>query len=113
MQLPLQITFRDVAPSPSLDERMRTRAAKLERLHDRITSCRVTLEAPHRRQRHGLRYHVRINLGVPGADIVVGHESADEVLYEDAYAAIDAAFDDAQRRLTSFVERQRKDAIGR
>ena len=53
MQIPLQITFRDMDPSPAIDERIRQQAVKLEQFHERISGCRVVVEASHRRHRKG------------------------------------------------------------
>ena len=103
MALPLQVTFRDVRHSDSLEARVRARADKLESFHRQITSCRVALEAPHRQKRHGLRYRVRIDLTVPGAKLVIGRHE-----FSDAYAAVDDAFHDAQRVLTQHASRHRE-----
>lgn len=51
MQLPLEITFHNVDPSPSMEAEIRRRAGKLERFAADIVSCRVTIEAPHKHQR--------------------------------------------------------------
>jgi sigma 54 modulation/S30EA-like ribosomal protein len=48
MTLPLQITFRHMNPSPALEARIRRKAAELEQISDRITSCRVVVESRHR-----------------------------------------------------------------
>ena len=48
MQVPIQISFRNMDPSPSVEAVVREKAAKLERFFDRIVSCHVTIEAPHR-----------------------------------------------------------------
>ena len=71
MQIPLQITFRDMAPSAAIDARIRERVADLERFYDGITRCHVVVHAPHRRQHQGTLFHVRIDLTVPGAELVV------------------------------------------
>jgi ribosomal subunit interface protein len=99
MQQPLQISFHDVDPSPALEARVRELAAHLERFQDRITSCHVHIEAPHRRHHQGQLYDVRIQLRVPGKDIVVNHEGSNNHAYEDVYVALRDAFDAAARRL--------------
>jgi ribosomal subunit interface protein len=107
MQTPLQITFRDIEHSDPVEQYVRHRAAKLDVLDHRVTSCRVAVEIPHRHARHGQHFRVRIDITVPGGEIVVGHAPGDKRVYEDLYAAIDAAFDDAKRRLHDFVLRRR------
>lgn len=94
MDIPLQVTFRDLAPSLALDEKIRERAARLQSLSDRITRFRVTLERRHRHQRRGREYNVRIDVHVPGRQIVVTHEHD-----EDVYVALRDAFEAAERQL--------------
>src|SRR5262245_59566699 len=74
MRLPVQITWRDMAPSPAVGEKIREEAAKLEEFYDRITSCRVMIEILYRYKNGGYRFHIRIDLTVPGSEIVVNHE---------------------------------------
>jgi len=109
MVLPIQITFRDLPRTDAIDQYVRTRASKLEGLSERITSCHVALEVPHRHARHGRHYRVRIDLHVPGGEVVVGGNHDDDGSAGDLYAAIDHAFDLAGRRLQDFVRRQRGD----
>ena len=71
MEIPLKITFRDMAPSPAIEANIREKAAKLDSLYDRIMSCRVIVEAPHRHHHKGKTYEVRIDLTVPGGELVI------------------------------------------
>src|SRR5271165_4254581 len=104
MRLPLQITFHGVEHSDALEQYVRARAAKLDTFDPRIMGCRIALEVPHRHSRHGEHFRVRIDITVPGGELVVERVPAGDHNYEDAYAAIDAAFDDAGRRLQDFVQ---------
>jgi ribosome-associated translation inhibitor RaiA len=106
-------------PSPAVAERVQTEADKLNKYFDRITSCRVMIEAPHRHHRRGEAFHVRIELGVPGKELVTTHEpgvhhSADEsgglqkrhepeALHKDVYVAIRDAFTAMRRQLQDYV----------
>ncbi len=94
MDIPLQVTFRDLPPSLALDEKIREKAARLHALSDRITRFRITLERRHRHPRQGREYNVRIDLHVPGREIVVTHEHD-----EDVYVALRDAFEAAERQL--------------
>jgi ribosomal subunit interface protein len=107
MQSPVQVTFRDIPSSPALSAHVEKRAAKLDTFFDRITHCHVVVEAPHRHHKHGKRYHVRIDLHVPGKELVVS-KNPDEAK-EDAYAAIDDAFTDAERALEEFARLHQPD----
>lgn len=109
MQTPLQITFRGVPSTEPIESYVRRRADKLERFFDRITGCHVMIETPHRHKRHGHHHRVRIDLIVPGDELVVARDPAERKVNEDLYASIDAAFDDAQRLLEDHVRTQRGD----
>ena len=89
----------------------------------RFIGCRVLLEVPHRHRRAGRPLHVRIELSVPGQDVIVNHEPTlnatvrpahrknDELdgRHEDASVTIHGAFAVARRRLEDVARRQRGD----
>ncbi|ADE15335.1 ribosomal subunit interface protein [Nitrosococcus halophilus Nc 4] len=107
MQLPIQISFRHMEPSIAVEDRIREKAAKLEQFYDRIMGCRVVVEAPHRHRHQGKLYHVRIDLTVPGGELVVSREHHGKKAHEDVYVALRDAFNAAQRQLESYSQRQR------
>ena len=74
MDKPVQITFRNMQTSPSLEDHVRTRVAWLERFHPDLISCHVLLEVPHRHHAHGQHVHVRIEMSLPGESAVVNHD---------------------------------------
>ena len=94
MDIPLQVTFRGLAHSPALAQRIRERATKLHTMHPRIMTCRVTVEGRHRHHRHGRPFSVRIDVAVPDHDGVVGDEES-----EDPQVALREAFEAAHRQL--------------
>ena len=105
MQIPLQITFRNIDPSAAIEDSVREHAAKLEEFHTSVTGCRVIVETKHRRHRKGKVYHVRIELTVPGAEIAISRDPERDHAHEDVYVAIRDAFDAARRRLQDHVRR--------
>ncbi|MFI5398027.1 MAG: HPF/RaiA family ribosome-associated protein [Candidatus Binatia bacterium] len=109
MQMPLQISFRDMEPSAAVEAKIRERAARLDRYYDRLMGCRVVVEAPHRRHHQGKLFHVRVDLTVPQGELVVSREPVERHSHEDVYVAIRDAFDAAQRRLAEYARRQRGD----
>jgi ribosomal subunit interface protein len=108
MTLPPQITFHGVTQSDAIADYIAKRAEKLDTFYDRIQSCRVAVEAPHKHKHEGRPYRIRVDLAVPGSEIAVSRDSS-AVANEDVYAAIDAAFDDAQRRLQDYARLRRGD----
>ncbi len=107
MQAPVQVTFRGIPPSEAIEARIHEEAAKLERIHDNITACRVVVEAPHQNHNKGNLYHTAIYLTVPGGDIEVTKDRQDDHSHEDAYVSIRDAFRDAARQLDSHLQKRR------
>ena len=69
----------------------------------------VVVEAPHRHSHKGKMYHVRIDLSLPGREIVVGREPEQNHAHEDVYVAIRDAFNAAVRRLEDQTRKMRGD----
>jgi ribosomal subunit interface protein len=108
MQLTPQITFRGISSSEAIDNRLRKQIEKLEKYYDRIMGCRVMVETSHRRH-HGNLYHIRIDLTVPGGELVVNRTPPEHQEHEDIYTAIRDAFGTAERELKEYAQRQRGD----
>lgn len=100
-----QIAFHGLDPSPAMETQARRHAAGLAQLSDRIVACKVALEAAHRSQRPGAVYRVRIELIVPGGEIVVSHEPTTDHAHEDMRLAIRDAFEAARRQLRDRMRR--------
>lgn len=131
MEIPLRVTFRNMPPSKAIEANVRERAAKLGSLYDRLMGCRVTVEAPHRHHYKGKAYQVRIDLTVPGGELVINrapkrldvaksrpsdlsdkdlaesHEPGKHGAHEDIYVAIRDAFNAAGRRLQDYARKRR------
>jgi cold shock CspA family protein/ribosome-associated translation inhibitor RaiA len=106
MILPLQITFHDVDKSEALEAKIREDAAKLDQFHESIMSCRVVIEAPHRRHHTGTLYHLRIDVSVPGKELVVDREPGDRNAHEDPYVMVRDAFLAMERKLKDYDRRR-------
>jgi ribosomal subunit interface protein len=108
MQVPLKISFHNMAGSESIEARVRERVARLERLSDEIVSCRVSIEAPHK-QPHRSTVGITIDIGVPGKEIVVKREQRHHESRDDAYQVIGVAFDVAERQLEHHRDLMRRE----
>ena len=104
MQTPLQITIRDIEHSEALETHIRGKVEKLEEFFKSIISCRVVVEMPHKHHHQGKQFNVRIDIGVPGSEIVVNRDHA-----EDIYVALRDAFDAAKRQLEDYARKIRGD----
>ncbi|MGJ0535126.1 MAG: HPF/RaiA family ribosome-associated protein, partial [Methylocystis sp.] len=104
MQIPLQITVRDMPHSHALETYIREKVQKLDAFFGRLVSCRVVVEVPHRHRQQGNQFNVRIDMGVPGNELVVTRDH-----HEDPYVALRDAFDAAKRQLENYVRRMRRE----
>jgi len=126
MILPLQITFRNMASSEVVKGWIQEEANKLDEFHGKITGCRVVVELPNRRRKAGNLYHVRVDLTVPGGEMVVKRQPNLRALpsrvplkptkrlevkapHKDLRQAINDAFGAVQRRLQDFSRRRRRE----
>lgn len=131
MHFSLQITYRNMTPSETIEKWIRAEADKLDRFYSRVVGCRVAIEMPHRHHRKGSQYHIRIDLKVPGEEIVVkrgpslshrvrqlGETDLKKHLevktpHKNLRLAINDAFKAAGRRLQDHARRQRGDIKNR
>ncbi len=113
MQLPLQISFRNMEPTPGLEATIRDRAARLDTFASHIMSCRVVVEPAGRHHLHGNQFEVRIDITLPGDEIVATREPAEHAEYKDVAISIRDAFNSAARQLEDYVRRQRGDVKSR
>ena len=100
MEIPLQITLRDMRRSDALDKRIRTDADRLERQHPWITSCRVVVESD-RRHRASREFSVHVEVRVPGQEAKVSTQRRDADVYvavRDAFEAVHRQFGSSRRR---------------
>lgn len=125
MIIPLQISFRNMKPSDAVEARIREEVSKLETFYQGIIHCRVVVELPHKHHLKGDLYHVRIDLTVPGAKLVIKKEpslhaslrqgdaekqaKSHEVhaAHKDAFVVIRDAFKEGRRQLQDYARRMR------
>ena len=109
MQVPLEITFRGMDRSEAVEAEIRRHVDSLEHFCDRITSCHVTIELPHRHKRQGKIFEVKILVMVPRRELVVSHRPGRDETHTDAYIAIRHAFKAMRRELEDYVREIRGD----
>lgn len=99
MRIPLQIAFHGVDHSDAVETSIRSAVDKLEKINNHITACRVAVESRnHKSETHRPALRVRIDVTVPGSELVVTEEP--EVgQRHDIQTAIRRGFASMERRL--------------
>jgi len=105
MQIPLQITFRNLDRSPALEGEVREHAERLDKFYDRIMSCRVVIEERHKHHRRGNQFHISVDVTVPGSELVASREPDEHHAYTDVHVAIRDAFDTMRRQLEDYARK--------
>jgi len=83
-----ELKKKDVTLTPALEDAIHARAARLGKYCSRIERCTVRVEGSGRHHRQG-NYQVRIDVTLPGAEIIV-HKHADANLEQALKAAFQA-----------------------
>jgi len=112
-------------PSEAVESRVREEVAKLETFYQGIMRCRVVIALPHKHRRKGDLYHVRVDLKVPGAELVAKREPSlhatlrqvdsekksksneAQPAHKDIFVVIRDAFKEARRQLQDYARRTR------
>ncbi len=105
MDSPLEITFHNMRSSDALEEDIRKRVAKLEKLYGRMVSCRVSIEARTKQHRTGNLYEVHVEMHLPRAHLVVSrepHHVREKHARPDVRDSIHDAFKAAEAQLRAF-----------
>jgi len=110
MQIPLEIAFHNIDKSEWAENAIREHVARLERIYDRLTTCRVRVEQRADNAAHSIPPVVRVELSIPGAkDIVVAHEPDHlqrKFQAPDLQNAINETFRIAERRLAALKDQR-------
>jgi len=109
MNLPIQITFRHMDPSPALEERIRKLMGRLKKFSAHIVHCHVVVEEPHQHSRQGSLFEFRIGITVPEEMIVVTRTHDLNHAHENAYVSLRDAFRAVRRKLEDYERKHRRE----
>lgn len=98
-ELPVQVVFRDMAPSSVVQSRAVEYGQRLLRFHPRLMNCRIVIAAPEGRHHRKRFYDVRIHLTLPRGSLEVGRGSQRDERHTNIYAALRDGFAAAARQL--------------
>lgn len=105
MQTQPQVSFDDLPVDEAVRDAALDHINQLERVYDRITGCRIVIAQPHRHHREGRLFSVRVDLVVPGGELVVNRDHHRDHTHEDVFVALRDSFLAARRRLEDHVRR--------
>jgi ribosome-associated translation inhibitor RaiA len=107
MNAPVEVHFHGIQKSDTVEQRVRDKVAKLEKLSGRMTSCRVVLEATQRSALKPKVYCIKIEIGVPRQrPIVIRHERVGSHASEELMLALREAFEVASRKLDGLASKR-------
>lgn len=109
MQLPLQITFRQMDRSPALEARIRELTARLDKYSGQIMRCHVIVQPVAQHQHQGGVHEFRIDITLPGEEIAIRRARPADPAHEDPYVALRDAFRAARRKLADYERKRRGD----
>ena len=107
MDMPLEIAWHNTEHSEALEAKIRDRVEKMHRFFAHIISCSVAVEVPHRSQHNKHAFHVRVEVRVPDAELVVSHDPGADGAHFDPYIAVRDAFDAIDRQLETHSQKVR------
>ncbi len=100
MQVPVQISFRDMPVSDAVEAHCWAEAEGLECDDDRITACRIVVVESRQPATGRVVFRIRIDLSVAGEAVVVDRNPPDQGA-DDVRVAIHEAFVRAQHLLAA------------
>jgi len=107
MQVPLEMSFKGIVNTDEIEDLIRLKVAKLERVCGYLSSCRVAVEKRQEHQSVGNPYRVRIDMTVPpGHELVIRRETSQGNMHDPLEVVLRDAFSAAVRRLEKLVKLQ-------
>jgi len=103
MQVPLKISFDGIGHSDGIEFAIQSKIRQLERLCPSIIASRVLVGLSENRHLQGKLFRVRIDMTLPGYEIVVDRDPSEHRSHEDPYVALRDAFRAARRQLEDYV----------
>lgn len=109
MTTALDIHFHGLEKSQAVEAKVKEKVAKLQRHFERMTACRVVLEAPQRNAAKAKLFRVKIEVSVPsGSPIIITHDREGASAHDDLPLAIRDAFEAAMRKVDEVGDKRAK-----
>ena len=99
MQIPLEISYRNVNKTDDLEKLIREKTNKLEKVCDHITSCHIAIEKPQKFPNYGSPYRIRIDIRIPsGHEVVIKREPGEGNMNVPLNSIVREVFEAARRK---------------
>jgi cold shock CspA family protein len=104
MREPLQIIYRRIEPSNSVESCVREQLVELEACYEGIVSCDVIIEPRADGDSRDGGVHIHLGVGVPGLELDVDREAPGPQASGNIVAEVRSAFAEMQQRLTDYAQ---------
>lgn len=109
MQVPVEISFKNVPKKEGYKTLIDEEVYKLETMCEKITSCHVALEQPQAHIKSGNPFRVRVDLLVPrGHEIVVTREPGEGNMHDPLSVVIRDAFHAVRQQLQKVIDKNKR-----
>lgn len=109
MQIPPNISYRNVEKTEALDALVHDQLAKLDEVCGHIMGCHIAIEKTHTHPDQGSPYRVRLDITVPPRHELAVTKSPDEgIQYISLETVIRDAFEAMRKQLVELVDRQQE-----
>ena len=107
MQVPVEISYRNVDKTDEIESLVQEKINKLQKFCSQMTSCRVAIEKAHDHPSSGSPYRVRLDITVPpGHELAVVENPGEGNQYKELQTVIRDAFEAARRQVVELNEKQ-------
>ena len=103
MREPLQITYRRIEPSNSIETCVRDRVSALESCYDGIISCDVLIESGGSDRPRDQGLHIHLDVCLPDKELDVDRDAQWPAAGGNIIAEVQAAFSEMERQVKAYV----------
>ena len=101
MKSAVDVVYRDMNSSASLNEAITKKIEKLHRYTDQIIHSRIVLDTPHNHKHKGKQFRASLEIDLKGSPIAITQDN------ESIHVAVRDAFITAERKIKQLSARQR------
>ena len=105
--LPIQITFRSMQASPTIEYLVNKHYAKIKHLHPKISTCRAAVSLIHRQKTKAKIFSINLELSVPQRKLVCRKVNQNIYLaIKEAFQALDKSLGRQLKKKAPHIDRR-------